>query len=306
MTAFLVILCWFALQGSAAAHGDPADAFGSAATWTYDPWVVIPLYASATLYFIGTRRLWSHAGHGRGVRHWQAACFWCGWTFLALALISPLHWLGEHLFVAHMIEHETLMVVAAPLLAVARPVGAFLWALPHSWRTSIGGAARHAVIVAPWNVVRNPLVATILHGLALWAWHMPVLYNTVLTNITMHRLQHASFFFSATMFWWSLFYGPLRVRGYGMAVGALFFTSLHSAVLGIFLTLARQPWYPQQGEFAAQCGLTPLEDQQLAGLVMWVPPGIIYLGFALYFAARWISDSGGLGRPGGGYAVAAR
>ena len=71
-----------------------------------------------------------HAGPGRGVRHWQVACFWTGWTLLALALLSPLHWLGEHLFVAHMVEHEVLMVVAAPLLAVARPIGAFLWALP--------------------------------------------------------------------------------------------------------------------------------------------------------------------------------
>jgi putative membrane protein len=306
MTALLTIFCFFASWSTAAAHGGAADALGSAATWTYDPWVVVPLYASAALYFLGTGRLWRHAGHGRGVRHWQAACFWCGWTLLALALLSPLHWLGEHLFVAHMIEHEILMVVAAPLLAVARPVGAFLWALPQDWRTSLGGAARRGLITAPWTAVRNPLVATILHGLALWAWHMPVLYNTVLADVMMHRLQHASFFFSATLFWWSLFYGPLRARGYGIAVGCLFFTNLHSAILGIFLTLARQPWYPQQGEFAVLCGLTPLEDQQLAGLVMWVPPAMIYLGFALYFAARWISESGSAARVGGRYAVAAR
>lgn len=291
MTAVLAILCLLAGEGPAAAHGGAADAVGIASTWTYDPWVVVPLYTSAALYLIGSRRLWRHAGPGRGVRHWQAACFWSGWTMLALALMSPLHWLGERLFVAHMIEHEVLMVLAAPLLAVARPVGAFLWALPASWRKRLGKAAQHPVISAPWNVLRNPLVATLLHGIALWVWHMPLLYNTVLTDITMHRLQHASFFFSGLLFWWTLFYGPARQRGHGIAVGCLFFTSLHSAILGIFLTLARQPWYPQQGEFAAVCGLTPLEDQQLAGLVMWVPPGLIYLGAALYFAARWISPA---------------
>jgi putative membrane protein len=85
-----------------------------------------------------------------------------------------------------------------------------------------------------------------------------------------------------------------------VAVACLFFTSLHSAILGIFLTLARQPWYPEQEQFAALCGLTPLEDQQLAGLVMWVPPGLIYLGFALFFAGRWITRSGvGAPRPAG-------
>jgi putative membrane protein len=288
----LVAMLLLAASGPAAAHGDVADALGTTATWTYDPWVVVPLYSSAVLYLVGSRRIWRHAGPGRGVRHWQVACFWTGWTLLALALLSPLHWLGEHLFVAHMVEHEVLMVMAAPLLAVARPIGAFLWALPPAWRKQFGRAVHNASIAGPWRLLRLALVATVVHAIALWIWHMPVLYNLVLVDITWHRLQHASFFFTALLFWWSLFYGPARTRGDGIALGCLFFTSLHSAILGIFLTLARQPWYPQQEEFALLCGLTPLEDQQLAGLVMWVPPGMVYLSFALFFAGRWISRSG--------------
>jgi cytochrome c oxidase assembly factor CtaG len=293
MKALVAIFVLLTALGPAHAHGG-IDAFTPAA-WTYDPWVVVPLYTSALLYLVGIHKLWRRAGFGHGVKRWQVACFWSGWTCLALALLSPLHWLGERLFVAHMVEHEVLMVVAAPLLAVARPIGAFLWALPQSWRVRLGATAQHPTIAAPWHVLRNPLAATLIHGIALWAWHMPVLYNTVLTDITMHRLQHASFFFSAVLFWWSLFYGPLRERGYGIAVACLFFTSLHSAILGIFLTLAREPWYPQQAKFAALCGLTPLEDQQLAGLVMWVPPGLLYLGFALFFAGRWISSASHVG-----------
>jgi putative membrane protein len=289
MTIAVAALLLLGLPTLAMAHGDAAYAFGSAATWTFDPWVVLPLYATAILYLIGTTRLWRYAGHGHGVRHWQAACFWVGWTMLALALLSPLHWLGERLFVAHMIEHEIIMVLAAPLLAVARPAGAFLWALPMRWRKGLGKAAQAPLIAMPWTLARLPLVATLIHTVALWAWHMPFLYNSVLTNIAMHRLQHASFFFSALLFWWTLFYGPARHRAYGIAVACLFFTSLNSAVLGIFLTLARTPWYPQQQQLAESWGLTPLEDQQLAGLVMWVPPGLIYLGFALFFAGRWIA-----------------
>jgi putative membrane protein len=289
MTIPVAVLLIIGVPAVALAHGDAADVFGSAAPWTFDPWVVLPLYATAILYLIGTTRLWHHAGHGCGVRHWQAACFWAGWAMLALALLSPLHWLGERLFVAHMIEHEIIMVLAAPLLAVARPVGAFLWALPMRWRKGLGKAAQAPLIAIPWTLARLPLVATLIHAVALWTWHMPFLYNSVLTNIPMHRLQHASFLFSALLFWWSLFYVPARQRGHGIAVACLFFTSLHSAVLGIFLTLARTPWYAQQQELAGSWGLTPLEDQQLAGLVMWVPPGLIYMGFALFFAGRWIA-----------------
>jgi cytochrome c oxidase assembly factor CtaG len=153
--------------------------------------------------------------------------------------------------------------------------------------------------------LRNPLNATILHAVALWAWHMPALFNAVLVSTAMHRLQHACFFFSAVLFWWALFYGPARNRGYGVAVLFLFVTSLHSAALGIFLTLSRQPWYEQQSDFAAWCGLSPLDDQQLAGLVMWVPGGMIYTGAALFFAARWISQSGRNHFAGARHAVSA-
>jgi putative membrane protein len=293
MTALVAIVLLLAWQSPSLAHGD-IDALTPAA-WTYDPWVVLPLYTSAILYLIGILRLWRRAGLGHGVQLWQVACFWSGWTCLALALLSPLHWLGERLFVAHMLEHEVLMIVAAPLLAIARPIGGFLWALPRPWRKRVGAMAQRPLLAAPWRVLRNPLTATLLQGIGLWGWHLPILYNMVLTDIMMHRAQHASFFFSAVLFWWSLFYGPMRERGYGVAVACLFFTSLHSAILGIFLTLARAPWYPQQSNFAELCGLTPLEDQQLAGLVMWVPPGLLYLGFALFFAGRWISQAGHVG-----------
>src|SRR4051794_8313852 len=185
MTFVLSMILFIAANNPAAAHGDVSEAFG-VMTWTYDPWIMVPLYATALLYLVGTSRIWRHAGHGRGVQHWQAACFWSGWTVLALALLSPLHWLGEHLFVAHMVEHELLMVAAAPLLAIARPTAAMLWALPQAWRRTVGWWMRTDAIAAPWRLLRVALVATLLHTITVWAWHMPQLYNQVLTNIAMH------------------------------------------------------------------------------------------------------------------------
>jgi len=302
VTALALILIAFA-PGPAAAH-DLGAAWAGGSLWSDDPRVLVPLYLSAVLYLVGVQRLWRRAGHGRGVRHWQTACFWLGWTCLALALVSPLHWLGERLFTAHMIEHELIMAVAAPLIAVSRPIGAFLWAVPAAVRRGLGRAAQARAVAGAWRVASDPLAATALHGVAVWAWHMPALYDRVLVEAGAHWLQHMSFLGTALLFWWSLVYGRARRRGYGAAVCYLFITALHTGVLGILLTVSRHLWYPRQAAFAAAWGLTPLEDQQLAGLVMWVPAGLVYAGAALALAGLWIGGSGTARLRGGAHAAA--
>jgi len=290
----LVLLAVIFPTAPAAAH----DASPwSESTWTYDPWVIVPLCLSATLYLVGTQRLWRRAGPGRGVHRGQVCCFWAGWLALAFGLVSPLHWAGERLFTAHMIEHSILMILAAPLIAAARPIGAMVWALPRRACAIVGALRIRATRSRIWQWISHPLGATIVHGLALWAWHMPRFYELALDNVVAHRLQHFSFFATALLFWWSLLHGRLRARGYGIAVFCLFVTSLHTGVLGILLTLSRRLWYPEQVAFAAQFGLSPLEDQQLAGLVMGVPMGLIYTGAAIVIAGRWIVGSGGAFRP---------
>src|SRR5205085_12012663 len=139
---------------------------------------------------------------GRGVRHWRASCVWAGWSFLARALVSPLRWLGGHLFTAHMIEHELLIAVAAPLLVLARPGGAMMWGLPAAWRGPIGGIERRPAFAALWRWLTDPLVATILHGVALWAWPMPVPYNAVLAHDLLHCLPPLSSFITRLLLWW--------------------------------------------------------------------------------------------------------
>jgi putative membrane protein len=289
----------------ASAHGGAADYLGSAETWTTAPSITVPLFLAGLLYWIGTIRVWRRAGHGRGVRRWEVACFWAGWLALALALVSPLHWLGERLFTAHMIEHEIMMTVAAPLIVLARPGGAYLWAFPAGWRRALGGVGRVRVLAAVWRWLTDPLGATVLHGFAIWAWHAPALFEAAVRIEAVHWLQHASFLVSALLFWWALVHGRARERGYGAAVFYLFATALHTGFLGILLTVARKPWYPVQTAFAAEWGLTPLEDQQLGGLIMWVPGGMAYFVAALALAALWIRRSGALGGKGGGHALRA-
>lgn len=279
------------MTAPAMAHGIADVDTGS--LWSSDPWLLAPLYVVGIGFYVGTQRLWHHAGGGRGVSFRQVGAFWTGWLVVALALTSPLHWLGERLFTAHMIEHELLMVVGAPLMAFARINGPMMWSLPASVRPAIGRSLTWPLVAKPWALVSHPVSATALHGLALWAWHAPPLYAWALENTAIHRLQHISFFATALLFWWVLLHGrgvgrSLRLRD-GIAIACLFVTILHSGVLGALLTLSTRIWISGQGALAGEFGLSPLEDQQLAGILMWVPMGMLYTGAALFFAYRWLT-----------------
>jgi putative membrane protein len=262
--------------------------------WTFDPWVVTPLLLSGTLYSVGLVALWRRAGIGRGIRRWQAACYAAGWFVLAAALLSPLHWLGAHLFTAHMIEHELVMAAAAPLLALARPIGAFLWALPLALRQRLGQVGQWRWLRSTWRALTSPVPATTWHGAVIWFWHAPVLFDDALAHVVVHRLQHLSFLVSALAFWWAL----VRRAERGAAVLHLFVTMVHTTILGALLVLVPRVLYPGQTALAPQWHLTPLEDQQLAGLVMWVPAGTVYAGAALVFAALWVRQSSDVWRHG--------
>jgi cytochrome c oxidase assembly factor CtaG len=284
----MVLLSVFTLAQPALAHTGGLEPWLAAQRWNWNPLVIFPLALSMTLYVSGVGRVWQRAGAGKGVRRWQVRCFALGWCLLVLALVAPLHWLGEHLFVAHMVEHELLMTLAAPLIAVARPAGAMFWGLPQSWRGPIGAIGQSEAFSRLWRRLTGPGPATVLHGAALWTWHVPVLYEAALSHNFLHWLQHLSFFLTALLFWWALLRGKARERGYGVAVLCLFATALHTAALGIFLTLARRQLYPLQTQDSVEWGVSSLEDQQLAGLVMWVPAGLAYAIAALVLAAIWI------------------
>jgi len=256
--------------------------------WTVDPAVLLPLGLGLLLYAAGVARLWWYAGTGRGASYFQVAYFAIGWLCMAAALVSPLHDLSRRFFADHMVEHELVMTVAAPLLVLSRPLGAMLWAFPRLWRPRVASASRTSTYLLGWDVFSRPLVATVLHGAAIWAWHVPVAFDAALGSEPLHWLQHLSFFISAMFFWWSLL--GMRQRT-GVAVAELFVTGMHTGALGVLLTLARQPMYPAQALLERAYGVDPLQDQQIAGLIMWVPAGFIYVGAALALAALWISRS---------------
>ena len=252
----------------------PHDVWGA---WLVEPGSLLWLAALAVLYARGTPR--------RG----EAAGFWSGWALFAVALVSPLHAMGGALLWAHMAQHELLMVVAAPLLVAGRPLVVSLRGLPAGLRRRAGGWLRR---LRPLTRRLGRLeIAWTLHALAIVVWHVPALYNQTVTSELVHSLQHASFIGTALLYWWSvLTEARLRSRQ-GGAILSLFTTAMYTGGLGALLTVATRPWYTAYGAAAPLWGLTPLEDQQLAGLIMWVPAAVSYLAATLWLMASWLRAS---------------
>jgi putative membrane protein len=287
-----------ALVGTPAAawaHGEPPAGSGSAwLEWNWDPAVLLLLAATTLLYVRGVRRLWRKAGSGRGIGSWRAAAFIGGMITLFVALVSPIDRLGGALFAMHMVQHMLLIFVAAPLLVLGLPQLGWLWALPVGWRRSLAhGWQRAPGLRQGWHWLVHPAPAWILHVTALWVWHIPGLYEAALAVEWIHVLEHITFTGTAILFWWALFDARTRRRmGDGVALFYLFAAMIQCTILGALITFAPVSWYPMHGvETTSVWGLTPLQDQQLAGLIMWIPSGPLYLTVFLLVMVRWLHSS---------------
>jgi cytochrome c oxidase assembly factor CtaG len=257
--------------------------------WSFEPWVVALLVASGGLYAVGYLRLRRRSRRSRNVRAVHLASFACGWLALTIALDSPLDALAAALFSAHMVQHEMLMLVAAPLLVIGRPLAVWIWAFPATMRGGIARAVRTRWLRMPWRVLTMPLAAWLLHAAVLWGWHAPVFFEAALARRGIHTLQHASFLIGALLFWWTVFGNTSRGAHGAHALLSLFTTMVHTGALGALLTLAPGLWYPSYIESTSALGFDPLQDQQLGGLVMWVPGGLAYVIGGLALGARWLA-----------------
>jgi putative membrane protein len=283
----LAALC--AIPSLAAAHviasRDPTN--NGIAEWLE---VGVPILLAAFLYARGLLAVLAHSTRGAAEWRFRAPAFGAGLAVLILALLSPLDRWGGELFAVHMVQHEVLMLAAAPLLVLGRPLPVFLWAFSGSWRRSLARVSQSTAVDSVWRTLAAPLSAWLLHALALWVWHVPAFFNAVLTNRAIHDLQHFTFLTTALLFWTALFQERRRDHQ-GAAILYLFTTTVHTSVLGALITFATRPWYSAYLQTSQSWGFTALEDQQLGGLIMWVPASLVYIGAALVLLARWISLS---------------
>jgi putative membrane protein len=248
-------------------------------TWSWDPsvWVgcaaLIGVYLAAVRSYIDNKR---------------AILFIAGVLIMWFALESPLDELGDtYLFSAHMAQHLLLILAVPPLLLMGLP-------------------RRLAVRILDWppadrieQILSRPLLAWLLGIGTVWIWHIPVLYNATLHDEYIHILEHTDFLVTSTILWWPVLSPVMERRLSPLSTIAYLFAAMAaSSVLGIILTftppglydylhpvdtlgalpLIRQGW-----------GLTPEVDQQIGGLLMWVPSGLVYLSGILSALGRWYS-----------------
>ena len=248
---------------------------------------------AALLYLLGAAQAWRRAGVGRGVPWGRLASGLLGFAALAIAVSPPLEGLAALYFSAHMGQHLLLMLVAAPLLVNGVPLLALLWLLPPGSRRRITQVVRrNSMAGRAWRMLGHPLGAWSAFVVLLWAWHLPAAYQAAVANDALHLLEHLSLTGSAVLFWWVILQPLGRRRLAPLAAPLyLFLAAVQGGVLGAMITLSPQPWYGYYERVATLQGLSALADQQLAGLLMWVPPSSVYLAMACWMLYRSLSDT---------------
>ena len=256
--------------------------------------MLIGVELAAVLYWIGGIGLSGHRQGSSG--RWRAGAFWLGLLTILVALQSPIEMLARQLFWAHMVQHLLLMVVAAPLLALASPWTRLWRALPLGLRRSVARPVflnpRMAWLRAAYRQVSRPSVIWVLSAANLWLWHLPSLYDLTLSNHLVHHLEHTLFLVLGITFWVHLidqrpFRAPLGTLG---RAGYVFLAMVQSWCLAGVLSFASVPFYSYALLPWRPGGISALTDQQLGGGMMWVPGAIPYSIALIVFLFQWLAE----------------
>ena len=247
--------------------------------WNFDPSILMgtALIVGLYLYAIGPLRKRQHLAEQ--VQRRQVIYFLLGVFLMFLALVSPLDELGDsYLFSAHMVQHLFLTVVGPPLLLLGTP----------AWLVKPLLRQRHAFLIA--RVLTFPAIAFFLYNADFWLWHAPPLYDATLENEAIHILEHLTFIVFGVITWWPIF-SPLEEGLPRLSLGGqilyLFFSGMPTVALGAGLTFS-PPLYAPYISAPRIWGISAVTDQQLGGLIMWIPGNILYIVIMSALFIRWM------------------
>lgn len=279
-------------------------------SWDWKIEVIVVLALAGTLYSRGwwqlrQRSAGSAQRYVRSVRSrwrlavgWRLAAYWGGLFFIALALLSPIDALGQQLFFMHMIQHLLLIMIAPPLLMVANPMPFVLWGLPTGLRRKVGGffsvALHRESGFRRWlRTLTQPGIIWMVWVISLIGWHDPNMYNAALRFEWVHNAEHLIFFIPSMLLWWHLTgAGPRVHRQFGLLgrIGLVISAVPPNMLTGIVLAFAERGYYSYYEAVPRLWGFDVLSDQQLGGVIMWVPGSMMYILAALILIGRFLSQ----------------
>lgn len=251
--------------------------FAESCDW--DPTLLTIIGLSVALYAVGWRRLRQRASRHMVLPTWRLYCFLGGLGTVWVALLSPLAQYDDLLFFMHMIQHLLLVLIAAPLILLGAPLLPMLWALPRNLRVELGRLFSPGPIQRVFTVLTHPLVAVTVYCAAFAIWHIPTFYDAAQGHTLTHNLEHSIFLGSALLFWWPVIHPSGGRRRLSYAAGVVYFLPpmLIGSLIGALLTFAGHPLYATYQDAPRTWGISVMLDQQLAGLIMWVPGGLFFL-----------------------------
>ena len=254
--------------------------------WQWEPWLVACLAAALVPYVLGMVRMGPRRAQILG--RWRAPSFFGGLLLLFLALMSPLDGVADDLFSAHMLQHMLLLLVIPPMLVYGRPVITWLWAFDTGARRAVVRGWKWSKLEAVFAFLMRPLCVWSLLTAALCYWHLPGPYDAAVRHEWLHDLEHLSFLAFSLAFWTIVIepYGRRRALGYGATIVFVVSSGFVMALIGAILTFATTPLYAVHLHTTQAYGLTPVEDQQLAGIIMWIPSNLVHVAAlsAVFFA----------------------
>lgn len=261
-------------------------------SWTFNGWLIASLLVTAAVYVRGWRRLAQ-----RGSEHfgpWQPASFLAGLTTIFVALSSPLETFSGFLLQVHMLQHLLLMFAAPILIWCGAPQVPLQLGLPRGvleyWVVPL---LRQPVVESLVQRLTNPLIAWPLAVAMTWAWHVPALYELALASETWHYVEHACFFAAGLLFWWPVIapYPSRPAYSRYVLLPYLFLAGIQGGVLSAVITFSDRVLYAQYADVPRLWGITALDDQAVAGALMWIIGSIFYLVALVWVAHGLLFES---------------
>jgi cytochrome c oxidase assembly factor CtaG len=248
--------------------------------WTFEPSTVLAAAVPSLIYALGLREMIRRGRLGQRVKPYHAALFYLGILLLILALMSPLDTLDGRSFAVHMTQHLLLLEVAPLILLLGNPVPVMLMGLPRPFvRRLTRWVVRTPAVSGAVHFLTQPVVVWLAYCGIMLVWHLPPVYDATLTYPGLHLAEHALFFLSGLLFWWVVVEplpGPTRLHA-GVRLVYVFAITLPMGLLASLLTLTNGLWYPYYATIPPILSFSPIADQQLGGLIMWLPGSVLYL-----------------------------